>query len=98
MYTPCLWDDISLASVFLKWSMEDDRKSREGRKKKGRKKERTDEPIGLLWDFSVLVLGPSVSPTQSSLMGSSQPQEDTELPSVPKSLPKHRSVLTVKNL
>lgn len=33
--------------------------------------------------FSILVPDPNVSPSQSSLMGSSQQQEDAEIPSVP---------------
>lgn len=87
-------EDIPLTSAVLKWSRENDRE-RQGR---GRERERAGEPMGLLWDFSIMVPDPSVRPAQSSLMGSSQPQEDTELPSVPKALPKRWSALTVRNL
>lgn len=60
----------------------DDRKEERGKKQKR--------------SFSMSVPDPSVSPSQSFLMGSSQPQEDMELPSVAKCLPKHWGVLAVK--
>lgn len=46
--------------------------------------------------FSIPVPDLSVSSSLSFLMGSSRPQEDTELPSVPKCLPKDWRVLVVK--
>lgn len=61
----------------------------EGKEEKGKKQKRS---------FSISVPDPSVSPSQSFLMGSSQAQEDTELPSVAKCLPKHWGVLAVKNM
>lgn len=66
--------------------------------KRERERERARGANRILRNLSTLVPYSCVSRAQSSLMSSSQPQEDTELPSVPKSLPNHCSVLTVRRL
>lgn len=51
--------------------------------KREREKKRSTENRGPIRAFfSLLALDPSVDPTQSSLAGSSQPQEDAEIASV----------------